>query len=325
VAIQRGDRFILRQPSPSQTLGGGTVVNPYPGRRWRRFRPDVIAMLEDYRSGEPAKIFLRTLQRLEPVGFTQVAAASSLLAEEALQACQALLAGDQVAVLDRDWPAEVHLDQATGWQERLASVQSLVSAQGWEMLAQRMVAALGRYHRQFPLRQGMPREELKSRLQGRGRRRVWSLRLFNEVVAHAAAVGVLVEHEGVLRLPDHQVALNAGQKAAVERLLAQFSANPYTPPSVAESVAAVGEDVFAWLVDSGQLMRLSEDVVFTAETYDRLLAGVQDHLRREDSITVAQVRDRFGTTRKYALALMEYLDAQRITRRVGDARVLRKG
>ncbi len=86
-----------------------------------------------------------------------------------------------------------------------------------------------------------------------------------------------------------------------------------------------GDDVFQWLLDSDRLVRVGEDVVFAPESYEAMLQRILEHLHTAGSITVAQVRDMFGTSRKYALALMEHLDAKHITRRVGDERVLRKG
>jgi selenocysteine-specific elongation factor len=85
----------------------------------------------------------------------------------------------------------------------------------------------------------------------------------------------------------------------------------------------LGEELFNALLENGTLVRLSADVVFLHETVVEMQVRVTAHLQREGSITVAQVRDLFNTSRKYALALMEYLDEQRVTRRVGDARVLR--
>jgi len=69
---------------------------------------------------------------------------------------------------------------------------------------------------------------------------------------------------------------------------------------------------------------VSDDVIFTAATYDRMVAGIVDYIKSHGQITVAGVRDLFNTSRKYALALMEYLDEQKITRRIGDQRVLRQ-
>ncbi len=92
---------------------------------------------------------------------------------------------------------------------------------------------------------------------------------------------------------------------------------------MAESVTQTDIEIVSALVSQGTLVRLSEDVLLLHETYDQMVERIQQHIRENSSITVAQVRDLFGTSRKYALALMEYLDQQRITRRVGDERMLR--
>jgi selenocysteine-specific elongation factor len=294
------------------------VVNPYPGRRWRRFRPEVFTMLEALQSGDPAGVLLQALRRQEPAVYAAVAAASSLDRSSAAQAFADLLAAGQALALDRDWdPAQVDDRQ------RLAALQTVISAEGWRELASRLESTLAGYHRQFPLRLGMGREELKNRWQGK--RQAWSLRQFNDLLGQAGQEGLVVDEGAVVRLSGHEARLAPKEQAAADRLLAQFKAQPAMPPSASEAVAAVGEDVFQWLLDSGRLARVSDDVVFEAGAYDAMLQQIMDFVRREGSITVAQVRDLLGTSRKYALALMEHLDARHVTRRVGDARVLRKG
>ena len=85
----------------------------------------------------------------------------------------------------------------------------------------------------------------------------------------------------------------------------------------------VGGDVLAALLEQGRLIRLGDDVLLLAETYEEMREAIVAHLREHGTVTVAQVRDMFGTSRKYVLALLGYLDEKRITRRVGDERVLR--
>ncbi|MDW8316336.1 MAG: selenocysteine-specific translation elongation factor [Anaerolineae bacterium] len=307
-AVARGDRFILRQASPSRTLAGGVVVNPHPGRRWRRFRPEVVASLAALHSGEPTRLLQEALARLEPTSLAALASAAGLDIAAAQAALQTLVAAGQALALDREAPP--------------AGPQAVISREGWEALRERLQEALAAYHRQYPLRAGMPREELKSRLQGR--RRPWSLALFNEVLAAAAREGWAVEEGNLVRLPNHAPALSEAQQAAVERLMAAFAANPTAPPSVAESAAAVGPDVLAWLVETGRLVQVSPEVVFEAEAYRRMVQAVVERLQAQGRITVAEARDMFGTSRKYVLALLEHLDAQHITRRMGDERVLRR-
>jgi selenocysteine-specific elongation factor len=308
VALVKGDRFIIRQPSPSVTIGGGLVVNPFPGRRHRRFRPKVIEKLETMLHGSPQEILFQDLERRQPCEVRDLLARSSLARSEARAALESLVAEEQVWVLGGD-----------GRQGSEADF--VLTRSGWGALRERLESLLGGYHRQFPLRSGMPREEVKSRL---GRQvPTMTPRLFNEIVERAATAGWLVEEAGALRLASHQVQFSPEQQKAVDYLLYTFERDPYTTPSVAQSQEQVGEEVLNALIEQGRLVQLNEDVLFTAETYQEMRDRVVAHLKEHGTITVAGLRDLFGTSRKYTLALLGYLDEQRITRRVGDERVLR--
>jgi selenocysteine-specific elongation factor len=102
----------------------------------------------------------------------------------------------------------------------------------------------------------------------------------------------------------------------------QFSASPYSPPTVRDCCALVGDEIFQALVDRGDLIQVSAEVVFRADAYQEMLAEVKTLIRQHGSITVAQFRDRFSTSRKYALPFLEHLDQRRITIRDGDTRKL---
>ena len=106
-------------------------------------------------------------------------------------------------------------------------------------------------------------------------------------------------------------------------MLYTFRQEPHTTPSVSQCVEQVGGEVLNALIEQGQLIRLNEEVIFLTGTYEEMRDRVVGYLKEYGRITVAQVRDMFDTSRKYALALMGYLDEKRITRRVGDERVLR--
>jgi selenocysteine-specific elongation factor len=119
------------------------------------------------------------------------------------------------------------------------------------------------------------------------------------------------------------VRLNPQQQQQVDALLDRFHRQPYTTPSVKESVAAVGEDVLDVLISRGDLVQVSSDVLFLPETYEEMTARVRAYIEREGNITLAQARDMLETSRKYGQALLEHLDGVGVTRRVGDVRVLR--
>lgn len=310
MALVRGDRFILRQPSPSETIGGGLVVQPHPPRMHRRFQPEVLASLEVLLRGSPEDLLLQAADQAGALAAHDLLRRSGLARERALQALEALLSDGRLLVLESEG------DAPPSAQDVVATGKTLVSRSAWTALLERIREALAQYHRQYPLRQGMPREELKSRLG-------LSSRTFQEAVDRAAREGEIRTSEAVVWLATHEVRFTPAQEEAVERLLREFRAQPYTPPSWFQAAAAVGEDVLNALVAQGRLVRVSDEVLFLRETYEEMVARVVAYIQEHGSITVAQVRDLFNASRKYALALMEHLDERRITRRVGDERVLR--
>ncbi len=298
VVVVARDRFIIRQPSPSATLGGGFVVDPQPGRRHRRFRPELLQRLETLAHGTPEEILLQTLERLGPVPAEALLRQAGLPRDAAAAALARLEEAGEVFSLAAGGPAG-----------------ALAGRAQWASLAARVRSLLEAYHGQHPLRPGMPREELKSRLN-------LEARLYGEVLQRAAGEGLVETSEATVRLPGFRPRFTPEEQRRVDSLLAAFTRNPYTPPSVAEAEAEVGPDVLAALVEQGRLVRLSDSVLLSAESYRSMLDAVLERLRRGESVTVATVRDLFGTSRKYALAFLEYLDRQRITRRTGDERVL---
>jgi len=314
VPLVKGDRFIIRQPSPSRTLGGGVVINPHPGRRHRRLQTSVIERLETMAHGAPEEIVLQALEARQPCEARDLIGHSTLPAEVTAEAIRQLLCSGQAILLDGA-AGETDLPQPS------ASKRLLYSAAGWRALLEHVQSVLGTHHGEHPLRQGMDREELKSRL-GRTVRGL-SGRAFNAIVSRAVAEGQLAEWQTLVHLPDHTVSFTSQQQRQVDELLTLFRRQPYTTPSMTDCEARVGPDLLAALVEQGHLVKVSDDVLFLVETYEQMVQRVTDHIRREGDISVAQVRDMFGASRKYALALMEHLDERRVTKRVGDVRVLR--
>jgi selenocysteine-specific elongation factor len=295
VAVARGDRYILRQPSPGMTLGGGRVLDPHPGRRYRRFRPEVAARMETLAAGTPSELLLDALHRRQPPDRPALFGRSTLGAATAAKTLEQLLAGGQVVEIG----------------------QQVMTRDAWKALQEQAVQIVGEYHRQAPLRLGIGREALRSRLK-------IPAALFGALLDHLAAAGMLVVvGDGTAaRLPAHTIQFDAQQEAAVARLMERFAAAGVNSPSVKESKAAVGEAVYSALLDLGMLHPLNEEVVYATAGYEVLVERLRDYLRENGRIDAAETRDLLGTTRKYAIALLEHLDDLRVTRRVGDEREL---
>jgi selenocysteine-specific elongation factor len=130
---------------------------------------------------------------------------------------------------------------------------------------------------------------------------------------------------GYIRLPDFVPTFTTAQQHQVDQLLRKFHENPYTPPGRAEAEAIVGAEVLAALIEQGTLVKLgsaADAVLFLRESYAEALAKLVAYLREHGEMTAAEARDVLGTTRKYILPLLEHMDERRITRRMGDVRVL---
>jgi selenocysteine-specific elongation factor len=189
----------------------------------------------------------------------------------------------------------------------------VIPAPHWENLRNSILTAIDSYHKALPLKRGIPREELKSRLK------------LSPRVLNAALKRLDLQDGGAwLALPGHEIRFSAAQQAKIDSLLKKFAAAPFSPPSMKESQAEVGEDVFAALVELGQFVVVSPEVVFRREDYESMVTKVRTAISEKGQVTAAEVRDLFGTSRKYALALLEHLDAIGVTIRDGDFRRLKK-
>jgi selenocysteine-specific elongation factor len=163
----------------------------------------------------------------------------------------------------------------------------------------------------------MPIEELRKRVG-------YEPRVFARVERLLLDENVVAEDGPRVRLPNFSVVLSDDEQRLADALLGALAGTGASPPSRAELKAQmrITDDVIQALVDRGDVIEVGPDLVYRAADYDAVVANIVELLRASGSITVAQVRDRFATSRKYALALLEHLDERRVTRRTGDARVL---
>ena len=187
----------------------------------------------------------------------------------------------------------------------------------WSDLRGRFENMLLAYQKQFPLRRGMPREELKSKIK-------LSARVFNASCRKLTMEKIIVDAGETVSIAGHEIKFDSGEQAKVRELMRRFENSPYATPSVKESQSEVGEEVFNALIGSGELVAVSPDIVFRKKDYDMLNEKVRTALIQNGQITLAEVRDMLNTTRKYAQALLEHLDSLGVTIRDGDVRKLKK-
>ena len=323
--VARHDRFILRIPSPSMTIGGGEVIDVNP-RYHRRLQDNVLAQLEQLSHASPQELVLTALDR-------RSAYSTSAHTRPAAKAVHGLQGYELADIVKQYNLAEDVTQQALESlleQRRVRKVGTYWFAQHiWNALAEEAIRLVGIQHQSYPLRSGLSKEEWRTRLH-------LSPHLAADVFAALQAEGRLeavtaVEQgyrpgfsttSGLIRLPHFVPIFTPQQQQQVEHLLRVFQNDPYAPPGLTDAEALVGPDVLGALIEQGRLVKLGEGVLFLRETYDEALSLLLAYLRLHDKMTVAEARDILQATRKYVLPLLEHMDALRLTRRLGDARVL---
>ena len=295
IPMVKGDFFVLR--SSEDTLGGGQIADPNPTRRHRRFAPEVLERLTMLDAGASEDVIFTVADRMGPCDLRTLSQRSNLAEAEVLERLGALVDSSDVVALGE-----------MGTQNDAV----VYSRRGWDILRNQAQVTLQAYHNQYPLRRGAPPQELRSRL------RV-SQPVYLRAAARLADEDVVVDDDGLVRAPDHQVELSERQQADVATYLSELAGEPWSPPTD----KPVDPELLAYLQEKGEVVKVNETVVFTTAAYDDMVTRIIAHLQENGSVTVAAARELFGTSRKYVLPLLEYLDQQRVTRRVGDERVLR--
>ena len=291
----KGDFFVIR--SAEDTLGGGQVVDPNPRRRHRRFNPELMERLMMLDQGSGEDILLSVAEQWGPCDLTTLSRRANLPQTEVLERIERLATEEAVVVL-----GDLGSDNEA----------AVYSGQGWNILKSKLFVALRTYHNQYPLRRGVPVQEVRSRLG-------MAQPVFTRALTRLTSEGDVVETGQSLRLPGHQIALTPRMEQQVEGFLAALEQNPYSPPND----QTLDPELLAVLIDDRKVVKVNESVVFAASAYHDMTEKIISHLRDRGSITVAEARTMFNSSRKYVLPLLEYLDQQHITRRVGDERVLR--
>lgn len=288
----RGDKLIIRRPSPSETIGGGLVIDPRPSKRHKRFDLDTIEKLNSVLKGDPTEIlFVASLSKgvLSSKELIKLSGLSEEIARIALKEC---IASSTI----------IHLDDPSSADPFLINSPQLVE------LKRTIEIFVSEYHSSFPLRKGIPKEELKSRMK-------MTTKSLNLILEKSN----LIDNGSWITHPAHSVVFSSSEQTKIYQLLATMNLDPYTTPSVKDVKAALGDEVFNALVESGELTQLSSDVVYRSETVQIMISEINKAMK-EKEFTAGEVRDLFGTSRKYALALLEYLDSKGITIRNGDQR-----
>jgi selenocysteine-specific elongation factor len=298
-----GDRFILRRQSPPMTIGGGTVLHNAPPKL-RRMAPETRLRYERLASQEPAVRLRLLVEEAGPAGCDAafLRSRTGVAFTAASPPVAALVREGAILALPSTPPRFVGRAEIDG-------------------LRRAVVGALDTFHRKEPLREGLPREEIRARIFS-----VSHPDVFKSLMAAMAADGTVRLDRDRVALASHRVSLSAADHALLDRLEKGYRDAGTNPPELADQVKATGvaapklEKLLHLLLSRGRLVRIPDGKIFHADALEDLKRRLWGRGAAQASIDIAAFKELSGTSRKNAIPLLEYLDQVRVTRREGDRR-----
>lgn len=300
LVVAAGDRFVMRQMSPAQTIGGGVVVEPHSGTRYKLADTAIIERLE------------RKLSPAAESGIYTYVEEHPFLTNREIQ--EQIPEGSSVAA--EEIARFVEQGKFVKLAQSLNDEEKVITADLWQQLTRKMLEALDQFHKQFPLKNGIVSDELARKL-----------RISKQELAVCISAWVnnrqLNESAGVLSLPSFEVRYSANQTRRIKQLYDQIQQDPFNPPGVKEAREILTDELYQSQVDQGVLIQLSGEVIIRSTEFEKMQAFVIAEISNHGLLTLAQFRDHFSTSRRVSQALLEYLDRKGITIREGDGRRLK--
>jgi selenocysteine-specific elongation factor len=298
LVIDKGDHFILRRMSPAETLGGGLTVTSNAETRYKLNDQSVLARLEARLKPSSSEALFNLIEDSGFLSLTDIRHGSSEISSEPEADLRNLIEQGSVIFLP-------------GKKDDFYTTK-----RNWDITSQKMVRFLTEYHAKYPLRPGMSMEGVKNRMNMREENLQSCIQLWIES-------GVVRSQGQFIALPEFQIKYSLQQRSKLDLLIRQIEQNPYNPPGIAEIKEMIGNEVFQSLLDQAIMIQTTPDIAFRNNEYQKMRDFAVETCREGTMLSVAQFRDHFSTSRKYALAFLEHLDQKGITERVGEGRRLK--
>lgn len=308
VAVIQDDRFVIRSYSPIRTIGGGQILNPIP-RKHKRFKKSIVAELKGLAESPAEGIITYHTKGSGILGvrFSELRLMTNLSEKDLEQHLQQLLSQREIVQIDRENRTFIHGSIFHGLREKASKI-------------------LESYHKDHPLKTGMSREVLKSKLA-----HSLSSKLFSLLVQDMTKSNIVIQEKEIIRLSGHTVALEADQKDVRHRIEQTYLQSGLQPPYFRDLVAshkqnpAHVKEILIHMLGEGTLVKVKDDLYFHRSVIENLKNRLISFLKANSEITTPQFKEMTGVSRKYTIPLIEYFDSTKATLRVGDIRRLREG
>ena len=306
ITVVKDDRFVIRSYSPVRTIGGGRVINPIPAKH-KRFQPDVVEGLKHLLEADFESVVAYQTETcgVKGVSFNELRIMTNLPEKRLQQMLHGLLSRQTLIQVEKDPPTYIH-------------------RRAYDQLKQDALGCLEAYHEANPLKAGMSKEELKSKLPP-----FLGPKLYNLLLGQTSKEGAIVAEEDLIRLAAHRISLEEDQADIRNRILDAYRKSGLQPPyfndlcdqmNISENRA---KEVLMLLVNEGTIVKIKEDLYFEAGAVDALKERLVSFLTENGEIATPQFKEMTGVSRKFVIPLIEYFDSKNVTIRIGDIRKLR--
>ncbi|MSC83587.1 selenocysteine-specific translation elongation factor [Eubacterium sp. am_0171] len=300
VAFRRGDRFVVRFYSPMETIGGGVILEPNAVKK-KRFSPEVLDSLKQKESGSAEDVIeLHVKEYAETMAaMSELAKLTALSREETEEAVKILAEEGLVCVFPMKKDTFVwHTADERAYREKILN-------------------ALKKYVEKNPYRYGMAKAEVHSTYMKRVKPNI-----FDKYIEYLEAQNILSRHDEFLAPPAYEAARDAVYEKVRRTLLGVLKPAGYdfarmTDISFGEIPAGTVEDILLLLVDSGEIVKVADGMYTLGSYMDAAREKIVEKLKADGKITIAEIRDMFGTSRKSAKPILEYMDSIKVTRKTG--------
>ena len=307
VTLIKDDHYVVRSYSPVRTVGGGRVLNPIAPKH-KSTQVEAIQRLSALAEAPPEQVVVHHVEAAGYGGcsFGDLMLMANLPEKQLDRLLQTLMSQKTAVQIDREKRRYIHAATFTALQKE-------------------MHAHLSAYHGKNPLKQGMPKEELKSRLPASV-----DIKLFTLTLQQMIKAGEVTAEEDLVWLADHRVALRVDQSALRADILSVYENGGLTPPSFKELCETLGtplepaRQVLSLLVNEGSIVKIREEYYCHQRHLADLKRKLVEYLTTHEEISTPQFKDMTGASRKFVIPLIEYFDTTQLTIRVGDLRKLRK-
>ncbi len=306
IVARKGDRFILRLFSPMVTIGGGRILDSNPGKK-KRFNEDDIKLLELMGSGDSIDV-TEAVVKEHSVNFPNTSEIASL------RAIQIDTIENEIEQLEETGRVSV---------VKLTKETFVIHIDYLNDLIGRIESEISRYHKDFPLRIGMSKEEIRSKYLGKANKRVGEL--YIDIICDNSKVE---DKNEFLKLEDFEIGYNEKQSEIRDIILKEYANDALVSPKIEElfknSKTPKPEfmEVYNSLITSGVLVKLEDDVVLTTNGLNSAINNIVKWLKEQDEISISEVRDNLNTNRKIAVSILELMDKRGITARTEEGRKL---